>query len=173
MKLGDITEVGFYREVGGEDLWECFENEDSDEDFRKEEPLLLDEWLYQYTDSDDRKVYECHGLLYHIGRDYSDLEVEKVDQAYEISGSMGHVLTEKKPTYKEKYEDLLSKFEAWKQISKPTGICETCTHKALKENDKLRSLIKGVLEYCEDQDFKHDFTACAVLEMLEGGRNAS
>ena len=72
MKLGDITEVGFYKEVDGEDIWECFENTDKDEEWRKDFPLLLDSWLYQYTDENDRKIYECDGLLYKIGYDYSD-----------------------------------------------------------------------------------------------------
>ena len=33
MKLGEITETGFYKEVCGEDIWECFENTDKDEGY--------------------------------------------------------------------------------------------------------------------------------------------
>ena len=41
MRLDDITEIGFYKEVDGEDIWECFENTDRDEEWRKDFPLLL------------------------------------------------------------------------------------------------------------------------------------
>lgn len=164
MKLKDITEVGFYKEVGGDDIWECFENTDRDEEWRKDFPLILDSWLYQYTDENDRKIYECDGLLYKVGYDYPDLEVEKIiDVEYEITGSMGTTLTEKKPTYKERYLELKEKQEA----NKPTGICETCTEKANKEADKLRALVDEISSYCRDQNLKHDFTACNVLDLID------
>lgn len=164
MKLGDITEVGFYKEVDGEDIWECFENTDRDEEWRKDFPLLLDSWLYQYTDENDRKVYECDGLLYKIGYDYPDLEVEKItDIEYEIQGGMGTTLIEKKPTYKEKYLELKKYLEA----QRPTGICETCIEKANKEADELRTLVNEIKFYCEGQDLKHDFTACKVLDLID------
>lgn len=156
MKLGEIAEVGFYKEVNGEDIWECFENTDSDEGFRKNFPLLLDSWLYQYTDADDRKVYECDGLLYRIGYDYPDLEVEKVtDAEYEVTGSMGTTLTEKKPTYKERYLEL----KKWQEANKPTGICETCTEKANKEADELQKEVKELKRY------KFLFEKCRELYM--------
>lgn len=173
MKLGEITEVGFYKEVDGEDIWECFENTDRDEEWRKDFPLLLDSWLYQYTDEDDRKVYECDGLLYKIGYDYPDLEVEKVtDVEYEVTGSMGTTLTEKKPTYKERYLEL----KKWQEANKPTGICETCTEKANKEADELQKEIKelkrykGLFENCRKLYFdlkEQVHSMCEKLEDLE------
>lgn len=226
MKLGDVTEVGFYKEVNGEDIWECFENTDRDEEWRKDFPLLLDSWLYQYTDENDRKVYECDGLLYKIGYDYPDLEVEKItDIEYEVIAEFGTTLIEKKPTYKERYLEL----KKYLDTQRPTGICETCTERANEEADKLwkeikelkrykflfekcrefylraqdsvkellndnedlkdslkrtvcqaecfkhkeaekhKALLNEVVMYCEDQDLKNDFTAVAILEMLEGG----
>lgn len=144
MKLKDITEVGFYKEVDGEDIWECFENTDRDEEWRKDFPLLLDSWMYQYTDENDRKIYECDGLLYKIGYDYPDLEVEKVtDVEYDIEGAMGTTLIEKKPTYKERYLEL----KKYLETQRPTGICETCTEKGNEEADKLQKEIKELKRY--------------------------
>lgn len=143
MKLGEITEVGFYKEVDGEDIWECFENTDRDEEWRKDFPLLLDSWLYQYTDEDDRRVYECDGLLYKIGYDYPDLEVEKItDIEYEVTGSMGTTLIEKKPTYKERYLEL----------------------KKWQEANKYKALLKEIVKYCNSV---HDASACVIINMIE------
>lgn len=156
MKLGEITEVGFYKEANRENIWECFENTDSDEEFRKKFPLLLDSWLYQYTDADDRKVYECDGLLYRIGYDYPDLEVEKItDVEYEVTGSMGTTLVEKKPTYKERYLEL----KKWQEANKSTGICETCTEKANNKVDELQKEVKELKRY------KFLFEKCRELYM--------
>lgn len=172
MKLGDITEVGFYKEVGGEDLWESFKNTDSDEEYRKECPLLLDHWEYRDIDADDRKMYLCDGNLYRVGGDYSDLEVEKVTcQEYDMSKS-GYTLIEKKPTYKERYRQL----QAYLATQRPTGTCETCTEKANKEADKLRKEVtelkryKGLFENCRKLylDVKEQaHSMCEKLEDLE------
>lgn len=158
MKLKDIREEGFYKEVDSEDLWECIENPDNNEEFRKNFPLLLDSWIYQYTDNDDRKVYEVDGLLYRIGYDYPELEVEKViDTEYEISGTHGHTLTEKKPTYKEKYEAL----KEYLETQRPTGICETCTDKANKEADELQTEVKQLKKEIEGlKKYKFLFEKC-------------
>lgn len=145
MKLGDVTEVGFYKEVCGEDIWECFENTDSDEEFRKAEPLLLSRWYYDYVDENDRKVYRCHGLLHCIGRDYPDLDVEKVDQEYEVSGSMGHKLIEKKPTYKQRFEalynDLLEVIQPY--LGDFTGY---------DEKEQAFNIVQAVKELLEDRE---------------------
>ena len=156
MRLGDITEVGFYKEVDGEDLWECFENTDRDEEWRKDFPLLLDSWLYQYADDDDRKVYECDGLLYKIGYDYPDLEVEKVtDVEYDMTGSMGTTLVEKKPTYKERYLELKKWQEANNEVDE--------LQKEVKELKRYKFLFEKCRElYMDMQNQAHSM--CEELE---------
>ena len=159
MKLGEIIEVGFYKEVNGEDIWECFDNTDTDEKFREDFPLLLDSWLYQYTDADDRKVYACDGLLYKIGYDYPELEVEKVtDVEYEVSGSMGTTLTEKKPTYKERYLEL----KKWQEANKEADELQ----KEIKELKRYKDLFENCRKlYLDVREQAHSM--CEKLEDLE------
>ena len=110
MKLKDIEEIGFYKELDSEDIWEAFKNTDKDEYWRKGEPILLDWWHYTGVDMDDRKTYEVDGLIYHIGSDYPEKEVEKLDQKFIRYGSYEENLIENNPTYREKYNDLLERY---------------------------------------------------------------
>lgn len=161
MKLGEITEVGFYKEVNGEDIWECFENTDRDEEWRKDFPLLLDSWIYDYTDADDRKVYKCDGLLYKIGYDYPGLEVEKVTGTeYEVEGSMGTTLIEKKPTYKERYLELEEKYKKleWQLKHEKAEHAVTKVEKEnfMKKNKELKKWQEankptGICETCTEK----------------------
>lgn len=151
MKLKEIKEAGFYKVVGDEDLWEAFENTDEDKGWVDMYPLLLDSWIYDHTDQDERKHYKVDGLLYRIGYDFPDLEVEKVDQEYEIYGNAGTSLVEKKPTFKERYYNTKKAFDEWKEVSRATGICETCTAVALSDNDDLRKEVKRLKELVNKQ----------------------
>lgn len=151
MKLRDIKEIGFYKEVDSEDIWEAYENKDKSEYWRKGEPILLDWWKFTGVDLDDRKTYEVDGLVFHIKSDFPEKEVERIEQKYVRFGQHGESLIEDSPTYRERYKDLLEKyfrlldlyekkcdeFKEYKEVNKATGICETCTDVALQENDKL------------------------------------
>ena len=110
MKLREVTEIGFYKEVGSEDIWEAFKNEDKSEYWRNGEPILLDWWRYTGIDMDDRKTYEVDGLIYHIGTDYPEKEVEKISQKFVKFGQVEHSMIEDKPTYRERYNDLLERY---------------------------------------------------------------
>lgn len=140
MKLKDVKEVGFYKITGDDDLWEAFPNTDKDREWVEKYPLLLDYWIYSHTDTDNRKVYNVDGLLYRIGYDYPDCEVEKTKQKYERVKD--GLIREDNPTWQEKYIKLEQEFKEWREANRATGICETCTAKALIENDELRANVE-------------------------------
>lgn len=104
--IKEITECGFY--CAKEDLerlyiYEVIKN--TDEEWLKETPeqtLLIDEWIYDYTDYDDRKVYTTSGNLVAVCNDSATCKVYKIeDTKYKIYGNNGLFLIEDKPTYKE------------------------------------------------------------------------
>jgi len=109
MKLNEVTEVGFYKELNDERpdyIYEVFEN--TDENWLKVAPeakLLIDEWIYDHTDHDDRRVYETHGTLEQV-RNANNIEVVKMTEKFVISGNCGTRLTEDKLTYKEKLDKI-------------------------------------------------------------------
>lgn len=130
MKLREIKEVGFYREVNDIDrktIYEVIEN--TDEDWLKEDPeatLLIDTWLYDYKDENDRDRYSVDGNLFTAYLDESDIDVVKIeDTKYKVFGEMGQFLIEDKPTYKE-------------QLQRKTAECEELRTKLL---NKLRDKI--------------------------------
>ena len=109
MKLREIKEVGFYIEVNDTDrktIYEVIEN--TDEDWLKEDPeatLLIDTWLYDYTDENDRAIYFADGNLLSVYLDESNIDVVKIeDTKYKVFGKYGLLLIEDKPTYKEQLE---------------------------------------------------------------------
>lgn len=122
MKLKDIKEVGFYKEVDSEDIWEAYENKAESEYWRKGEPILLDWWRYDGVDLDDRKRYEVDGLVFHIETDYPEKEIEKVDQKYIRFGQHGESLIEDSPTYRERYNDLLERYS--RLLDKYGEVCD-------------------------------------------------
>lgn len=110
MKLNKITKKGFYttdlkkREI----IYEVLEN--TDENWVKDEPediLLVDEWSYSHTDTDDIKHYKCDGCMYGV-QNADNIEVEEItDTKYTIYGNSGALMCENKMTYKEKFNTLL------------------------------------------------------------------
>ena len=110
MKLKDIKEIGFYQEIDSKNIWEAFENTDSDDYWRNGEPILLYWWKYDGVDLDDRKCYKKDGLIYHIGSDYPEKEVEKLSERYIRFGQYEEKLIEDKPTYRERYSALLEEY---------------------------------------------------------------
>lgn len=109
MKLNQVKEEGFYRFINDDNIEVIFEVlKNTDEEWLKECPnktLLVDEWLYDYTDNDDRRVYSCHGTLVPVISEDS-IEVIKLKNNYKVYGRMGSYLIEDKMTYKEKYEHI-------------------------------------------------------------------
>lgn len=104
--IKEITECGFYcskDDVERLYIYEVIKN--TDEEWLKENPeatLLIDEWIYDYTDYDDRKVYNTGGNLTVVCNDSAKCKVYKIeDTKYKICGNYGQFLIEDKPTYKE------------------------------------------------------------------------
>ena len=134
MKLNEIKEVGFYVDQLDEQreiIYEVIEN--TDEEWLKEAPeqkLLIDEWIYDYTDYDDRKVYGTSGNLVTVCNNISNCKVYKIkDTKYKIYGNCGQYLIEDKPTYKEQVKQAEQKLEKIRDICKSycerMCLCET------------------------------------------------
>lgn len=110
MKLNEITEIGVYYQPEDTDrtyIYEVIEN--TDEVWLKEAPeqkFLIDEWLFDYIDHDDRANYGTAGNLMAV-ENASSVEVVKIkDKKYKVTGGCGEYLIEDKPTYKEKLEKI-------------------------------------------------------------------
>ena len=104
--IRNITEGGFYcskDDIERLYIYEVIKN--TNEEWLKENPeatLLIDEWIYDYTDYDDRKVYGTSGNLETVYCNISTCKVYKIeDTKFKIFGNCGHFLVEDKPTYKE------------------------------------------------------------------------
>ena len=110
MKLNEASEPGFYVAEDDEErlyLYEVLKN--TDEEWLEEEPdaiLLVDEWIYVYTDYDDRKVYESNGTLQCIDL-VDSFNVIRLKDKFKMFGESGQYLVQNKPTYKELYMQLL------------------------------------------------------------------
>ena len=138
--LKDITETGFYCSVDDTErlyIYEVINN--VIQEWIKKDPkakLLIDQWIYDYTDYDDRKVYGTSGNLEPT---YCNICTDKVykieDTKFKIFGNCGQFLVEDKPTYKE-------------QLARKTAECEKY-EQALKE---VYGIIVGLLVM---KDVKH------------------
>lgn len=111
MILSEVKEPGFYCSPGDTDrqvICEVYVNTSEDEEFRKNDPLLVDEWIYDYTNRDgDIKYYQTHGLVCRL-YEYENIEVIKLDQKYKVQSD---IMWEDKPTYKEILKDLKEQME--------------------------------------------------------------
>lgn len=121
--LKEVTETGFYCAVDDNERYYIFEVlNNTDEEWLKENPeqtLLIDEWIYDYTDYDDRKVYGTSGNLVATCNDISTCKVYKIeDTKYKIFGKCGQFLIEDKPTYKEQLAREKQKLGKIKEILK-------------------------------------------------------
>ena len=115
MKLNEITEVGFYCSPDDKKrnyIYEVIEN--TDKEWLKESPeqkFLIDEWVFDYIDKDDRYNYGCAGNLVAVNN-AEPIEVVKItDKKYKVHGDVGEFLIEDKPMYKEKIEMLKEQME--------------------------------------------------------------
>ena len=111
MKLSEVKEPGFYCSPGDTDrqfICEVYVNSSEDKEFVKTDPLLVDEWIYDYTKEDgDIKCYQTHGLVFRL-YEYENVEVIKLDQKYKVEAD---IMWEDKPTYKEILKDLKEQME--------------------------------------------------------------
>lgn len=147
MKLNEITETGFYYQPEDTDrtyIYEVIKN--TDEEWLKDNPkqkFLIDEWLFDYTDHDDKVHYGTAGNLIAV-ENASPVEVVKItDRKYKVEGRYGECLIEDKPTYKEQCKELQQDVKKLKhELSTygATGICEVCSEKANEKLDKIQKI---------------------------------
>ena len=147
--LKDITETGFYCSVDDTErlyIYEVINN--VIQEWIKKDPkakLLIDQWIYDYTDYDDRKVYGTSGNLEPT---YCNICTDKVykieDTKFKIFGNCGQFLVEDKPTYKE-------------QLARKTAECE-------KQKEKWNI---GFQKFCDkDNELQHYKQALDEIEKI-------
>lgn len=169
MKLNEITETGFYCVVDDTERSYVFEIlNNTDKNWLKKNPkatLLIDEWIYDYTDYDDRKVYGTGGNLVAICFAISNAQVYKIeDMKYKIYGNSGQYLIEDKPTYKElfqaeqeKVKELEEENKHYKQLAEHHGdMSVRYTNKSAKYRqalEKIQDIVKGFNAGCFYDDF--------------------
>ena len=151
--LKDVHETGFYCAVDDTERLYIYEviNNVSQEWIKKDPKakLIFDQWIYDYTDYNDRKVYGTSGNLEATYCDISTCKVYKIeDTNFKIFGNCRQFLVEDKPTYKEQlvhkakeYNELLEQHKelddrANRMIEEKYNLARECEE--LK--DKLREL---------------------------------
>ena len=171
MKLREIKEVGFYREINDLDrktIYEVIEN--ADEDWLKEDPeatLLIDTWLYEYKDENDRDKYSIDGNLLTLYLDESNIDVVKIeDTKYKVLGEMGQFLIEDKPTYKELFKHKEKECERLKWYLKEIRYDELKaldiewdeyeTHCIDSEYSNIINLVEEALKEISSEDCRYD-----------------
>ena len=142
MRLNEIKEIGFYcspYDYKRNFIYEVIKN--TDEEWLKEAPeqkLLIDEWLFDYIDNDDRAHYGTAGNLITV-QNADDIEVVKIiDTKYKVEGGCGEYLVEDKLTYKEKCAKLQKVLKEIKKIAES----------GLKSKDCYEYMYGGKM-YCE------------------------
>ena len=144
MKLNEITETGFYyqpEDTNRDYIYEVIKN--TDEEWLKDNPdhkFLIDEWLFDYIDHDDRANYGTAGNLIAV-ENADPVEVVKItDKKYKIQGRCGECLIEDKLTYKEKLEKIKKICDKASTITKFVGGTE------VKDAQKLALKILKIME---------------------------
>ena len=164
MKLNEVTETGYYTcelDAERETIFEVIKN--TDEVWLKEAPeqtLLIDEWIYKYTDEDGRKHYEIYGgnLVSVVNAEPFDV-VKITDTKYSISGIAGTHLMEDKPTRLEIAEQQLKQLKADnKQLKEESSVIQ---HNCNREGCK----------YYDDDTFKV-FYECKAQKALQLSANS-
>lgn len=154
--LKDINKTGFYCSVDDTERLYIYEviNNVSQEWIKKDPKakLLIDQWIYDYTDYDDRKVYATSGNLEATYCNRYTGKVYKIeDTKFKIFGNYKQFLMEDKPTYKEQLarktqeceelKDKLNTSEKWRikaeGLNEKLDLKNTCYRKALEEIEKL------------------------------------
>ena len=171
--IKEITECGFYCSKDDTErlyIYEVIKN--TDEEWLKENPeatLLIDEWIYDYTDYDDRKVYCASGNLIAVCNDSSNCKVYKIeDTKYKIYGNCGQFLIEDKPTYKEQLKRKEQECDQFKaeneELKKEIAFGNNGTlsdkiraevFKELNNENKQLSKTLAKIKEIADKDFRH------------------
>ena len=130
MKLNEITELGFYKAVDDDRpnyIFEVIKN--TDDEWLKEAPeqkFLIDEWIFDYIDNDDRFHYGTAGNLIAVSN-ADDIEVIKIiDKKYKVYGKCGEYLIEDKLSYKEKINKINELCKEYRH-NKPRLLCDLDT----------------------------------------------
>lgn len=128
MKIREIKEPGIYQRVDDKELYIIFEvYKNADKCWLNTDPkadLILDEWIYQSTDSNGCSHYSTNGDLKPIYQEKSDIEVSRIqDKKYKITED-GLGLIEEKPSYKELYMKYKQTLEDIQNYEKRN--CEVC-----------------------------------------------
>lgn len=137
MKINEISKTGFYSSEPNEPtfIFEVIEN--TDESWLKENPdakFLIDTWLYDYTDENDRRIYQTDGSLEPVGNATYNVDVEEITETKFKMILRGNQLIEDKPTYKElanRYKEIMDYTES--TINNFMGCmwdesCSSCNH---------------------------------------------
>lgn len=116
MKLNQIQEPGFYIQPTDTQRHVIFEviKNDNEEWLEEcpEKTLLVDTWVYDHTDENDRKIYECDGLLTWVQSEDAIDVIKLADKnKFKVIGAMGATLIEDKPTYKEILQNLVEQMK--------------------------------------------------------------
>lgn len=142
--LKDINETGFYCAVDDTErlyIYEVINN--VSEEWIKKDPkakLLIDQWIYDYTDYDDRKVYGTSGNLEATYCNRYTGKVYKIeDTKFKIFGNCGQFLVEDKPTYKE-------------QLVRKTQECEKYEQALDEIAAHYQKVIKNITTYDDSYD---------------------
>lgn len=149
--LKDINETGFYCAVDDTERLYLYEviNNTNKEWLKKDSQakLLIDEWIYDYTDYDDRKVYFTSGNLEATYNNTSTGKVYKIeDKKFKIYGNYRQFLVEDKLTYK---EQLARKTQEYEQIKEK--------YEALKlENQEGYEIVAELKHECEELKEKYE-----------------
>lgn len=180
--INEINETGFYCAVDDTErlyIYEVINN--TDEGWLKENPdatLLIDEWIYDYTDNDDRKIYSTSGNLVALCFEKSTCEVIKItDTAYKIYGGFGQYLIEDKPTYK---EQLIRKTQECEELKRKVELMMDCSDckvdeykKALEEIEEFAYCIKNFNFGFDELGIGQDIIAYAddILDIINRAKD--
>lgn len=106
MKLSEVKKPGFYCSPKDKERYNIFEvyvNTSDDKEFVKNDPLLVDDWIYDYTEENgDIKYYQTHGLICRL-YEFENVEVIKLDQKYKVDAD---IMWEDKLTYAQKVKKI-------------------------------------------------------------------
>lgn len=155
--LKDINETGFYCAVDDTERLYLYEviNNTNKKWLKKDSQakLLIDKWIYDYTDYDDRKVYFTSGNLEATYNNISTGKVYKIeDTKFKIYGNYRQFLVEDKLTYKEQLarktqenEELENKI---KKLRKNLALEIEINDRYRKALEEIEQVINNILNSC-------------------------
>ena len=138
--IKDINETGFYCAVDDTErlyIYEAINN--TNKKWLKKYPkakFLIDEWIYDHTDFEGRKVYYASGNLVATYNNISTGKVYKIkDAKFKIYGNCGQFLIEDKLSYQ---EQLARKTQEYENLKKDYKELEQRHNGAFKDFEQLK-----------------------------------